>query len=349
MTSDLSRRNFLKLSLLAAGSLAARPLHESPPEDPQNLIGTGRVASSLIYRYESPSFGSTRTGKFPRDSLLRLYEELKSSEGPSSNPLWYRIDEGFVHSGHIQRVDGYHVNEPLEYLQANKILGQVTVPFTQSYRINRNDVWKPLYRLYYESVHWISGIKIGPDQHPWYRLTDERLLVHYYIPALHMRPILSNELSALPGFTPPDDKRILISIQEQSLIAFEKESVVLKTLISSGLLEKEKNRHDIPTETPLGSFRIRTKYPVRHMGDGYLTNDPEAYELPGVPWTMFFHESGYALHGTYWHNNFGTRMSHGCINMRNEEAYWLFRWTEPAYEPGKWYTFGSGTLVQIIE
>lgn len=85
------------------------------------------------------------------------------------------------------------------------------------------------------------------------------------------------------------------------------------------------------------------------MGDGYLTNDPEAYELPGVPWTMFFHESGYALHGTYWHNNFGTRMSHGCINMRNEEAYWLFRWTEPAYEPGKWYTFGSGTLVQIIE
>lgn len=240
MTSDLSRRNFLKLSLLAAGSLAARPLHESPPEDPQNLIGTGRVASSLIYRYESPSFGSTRTGKFPRDSLLRLYEELKSSEGPSSNPLWYRIDEGFVHSGHIQRVDGYHVNEPLEYLQANKILGQVTVPFTQSYRINRNDVWKPLYRLYYESVHWISGIKIGPDQHPWYRLTDERLLVHYYIPALHMRPILSNELSALPGFTPPDDKRILISIQEQSLIAFEKESVVLKTLISSGLLEKEK-------------------------------------------------------------------------------------------------------------
>jgi hypothetical protein len=42
-------------------------------------------------------------------------------------------------------------------------------------------------------------------------------------------------------------------------------------------------------------------------------------------------------------------MSHGCINMRNEDAYYLFRWTDPVYQPGKWYTYGEGTQVQIID
>lgn len=349
MTSEITRRNFIKLSLLTLGSLATRSYQEDPPEESENIVGVGRVASSLIYVYNTPSFGGLRRGRIPRDEILRLYEEVQSPHGPTHNPVWYRIQEGFVHSGRIQRVDGRHINSPLGTLPEKKILGQVTVPFTQSYRINRNEVWKPLYRLYYESLHWISKIVPGPDQSPWYRLTDERLLVHYYIPALHIQPILNNELSTLSSPANQDDRRILISIQAQTLTAFEKETVVLHTKISSGLLDEDKKRNDISTETPLGSFRIRTKFPVRHMGNGYLTADPEAYELPGVPWTMFFHESGFALHGTYWHNNFGTRMSHGCINMRNDEAGWLFRWTEPAYQPGEWYTSGSGTLVQIIE
>jgi len=349
MTSNLSRKNFIKLSLLTLGGLAARSMGEYPPEDQERPVGVGRVTTSLIYIYESPSFRSLRIGQVPRDELLKLYEEIQSPYGPAYNPLWYRVKEGFVHSGRIQRVDGYHINPPLEYLPAKKFLGQVTVPITQSYRINRNQVWKPLYKLYFGSVHWISGIEAGPDQRSWYRLTDERLLVHYFVPALHVQPIFTDELSTLPGLSAPEDKRIVISIQDQTLTAYEKDTVVLKTLISSGLLEIDKKSHDISTETPLGSFRIRTKYPVRHMGDGHLTDDPEAYELPGVPWTMFFHESGYALHGTYWHNNFGTRMSHGCVNMRNEDARWLFRWTEPIYQPGEWYTYGSGTFVQIIQ
>jgi hypothetical protein len=91
------------------------------------------------------------------------------------------------------------------------------------------------------------------------------------------------------------------------------------------------------------------------MGYGALTDDIFAYELPGVPWTMLFHKDGYALHGAYWHNNFGTRMSHGCVNMRYADAQWLFRWTSPEfgsgpdYKPGQMYTMGEGTLVQIIE
>jgi lipoprotein-anchoring transpeptidase ErfK/SrfK len=84
------------------------------------------------------------------------------------------------------------------------------------------------------------------------------------------------------------------------------------------------------------------------MGNGRLTSQVDAYELPGVPWTMAFHKDGYAMHGSYWHNNFGRRMSHGCINMRNEDALWLFRWSDPPFETSDWYTTGLGTLVQVI-
>ena len=69
------------------------------------------------------------------------------------------------------------------------------------------------------------------------------------------------------------------------------------------------------------------------MGNGNLFAGAEDYELPGVPWTSFFTNAGHAFHGTYWHDNFGTPMSHGCINMRTSEAKWLFRWSQPYPNP----------------
>jgi lipoprotein-anchoring transpeptidase ErfK/SrfK len=83
------------------------------------------------------------------------------------------------------------------------------------------------------------------------------------------------------------------------------------------------------------------------MGDGHVTADLEAYELPGVPWVSFFHETGVGFHGTYWHNDFGTPKSHGCINMRTEEARWLYRWTLPEIRPGRIVQKGSGTTVIV--
>jgi len=70
--------------------------------------------------------------------------------------------------------------------------------------------------------------------------------------------------------------------------------------------------------TPTGRFRIYAKYRA-------VTMSGPGYRLPGVPHTMFFYR-GYALHGTYWHNNFGHPMSHGCINLKRADAAWLYRW-----------------------
>jgi lipoprotein-anchoring transpeptidase ErfK/SrfK len=74
------------------------------------------------------------------------------------------------------------------------------------------------------------------------------------------------------------------------------------------------------------------------------------YYLPNVPYVMFFYKA-YSLHGTYWHNNFGQPMSHGCVNLRTEDAQWLYEWSGPVVPPGKNSVRASdtnpGTLVVV--
>lgn len=108
----------------------------------------------------------------------------------------------------------------------------------------------------------------------------------------------------------PDGRRwIEVDISDQTLTAWQGDTAVLQTLISSG-------RTQYPTVR--GAYEIRTKLPLERMiGPGYDT--------PNVPWTMYFFR-GYAIHGAYWHNNFGTPVSHGCVNMRVDEAKALYDW-----------------------
>jgi len=131
------------------------------------------------------------------------------------------------------------------------------------------------------------------------------------------------------------------------LTAYEHDLIAFETTISSGIPAGRPSPNVLSTKTPSGEFRILSKYPSKHMGNGNLFADVDDYELPGVPWTCFFTNAGHAFHGTYWHDNFGAPMSHGCINMRTEEAKWLFRWTRPIHDPDRIYTTGYGTSVII--
>lgn len=111
------------------------------------------------------------------------------------------------------------------------------------------------------------------------------------------------------GAPPHGTRWIEINLSNQTLIAWQGDVAVMQTNISSG------TRY-YPTVT--GRFKIGTKYSAQRMtGPGY--------DLPGVPWVMYFY-SGYAIHGAYWHNNFGTPMSHGCVNMRPGDAGMLYNW-----------------------
>ena len=196
-------------------------------------------------------------------------------------------------------------------------------------------------------MHWIEGIDEGPDGDVWYRVFDELVGFPYHVPAIHLRPIPFDEWSPIAPNMPLEQKRIEVNLSKQVLTAYESEQVVFQTTISSGIAVALKDPKALSTQTPVGEFRILSKYPSKHMGNGNLFAGPNDYELPGVPWTCFFHEAGYAFHGTYWHDNFGTPMSRGCVNMRIEEAKWLFRWVRPLHEPHRIYTPGYGTRVVI--
>jgi lipoprotein-anchoring transpeptidase ErfK/SrfK len=63
------------------------------------------------------------------------------------------------------------------------------------------------------------------------------------------------------------------------------------------------------------------------MAAGNLAHN--GYDLPGVPWICYITEKGVAFHGTYWHNDYGRPHSHGCVNVPNDAAQWVFRWVEP--------------------
>lgn len=106
-------------------------------------------------------------------------------------------------------------------------------------------------------------------------------------------------------------KRILIILSEQKLYAYDGDTLLASFLISSGVAAH-------PTVT--GDFNVWIKLnSTRMTGDGY--------DIPDVLWTMYFYND-YGIHAAYWHNNFGVPMSHGCINMKTEEADWLFHWAE---------------------
>jgi lipoprotein-anchoring transpeptidase ErfK/SrfK len=82
------------------------------------------------------------------------------------------------------------------------------------------------------------------------------------------------------------------------------------------------------TPTPRGTFTIYKKTPSRYMQGPLPGISDQYYDLPGVPWTLYFTQEGAAIHGAYWHNNFGQRWSHGCVNVSLTEAETLYRWAD---------------------
>lgn len=344
----LSRRDFIKISALSLGLLAARPYSPArapfPPQEFTPFAKFGRVTTRSIFTYSQPDMDSSRLERIARDSLLELLEEITSTKGPSYNPHWYRIASGYVHSAYIQRIEHSHPNQPQTSIPEAGLPGEISVPFTQTYYTNRQGQRGALYRLYYGSCHWITGVEQASDGTIWYNLTDEWLKVQYQVSARDVCILPPEALTPIATEVPTEDKRLVVSTKEQTLTAYEGSSPVMQTSISTG------RRY---METPRGEFYINRKTPSKHMGNGALTNDLRAYELPGVPWVSFFHTNGIALHGTYWHDNFGTPMSQGCVNLRLSDARWIFRWCTPPYNPNikdrsEWKVHGKGTLVQVV-
>ncbi len=345
MKAVLTRRDFLKLGAASLIGMGFRSdFDDSATQDEGTVIRVGRDSVSV---YSQPWDQSRIRFQRFRDEIVHVYETVNSPHGPGYNPIWYRVWGGYIHSAYVQKV-GVELNSVLSSIPDKVQLAEVSVPYSQAMRYNQYTGWTPVYRLYYQSTHWISAVEAGPDGEPWYRVYDELLRSEYFLAAPHLRPVSPAELTPLSPEVSPEQKRIEVNLTRQVLKAFEGERLVLETRISSGMPRRGATPAE-STETPRGIYHVQSKMPSKHMGDGNLTDDPEAYEYPGVPWTSFFEPVvGIAFHGTYWHTNYGVPMSHGCINMRPEEAKWIFRWTTPAAPGNEIEKRGMGTLVEVI-
>ncbi len=119
--------------------------------------------------------------------------------------------------------------------------------------------------------------------------------------------------AAAPAPVSYGNRWIDVNLTNQQLTAYENNTPVYYAVISSGRW---------PYLTVTGQFQIYTRYQSQDMNGYRLGYD---YYLPNVPYVQYFYRD-YAIHGTYWHNNFGTPMSHGCVNLTIPDSQWVFNW-----------------------
>ena len=150
----------------------------------------------------------------------------------------------------------------------------------------------------------------------------------------------------MPEEIDPWERWIDVSLSKQMLVAYEGETPVFTTLVSTG----KKGNKEESFRTPKGKWRIQSKHISSSMAGSTATDGD--YSIQDVPWTMFF-EGNYALHGAFWHTRFGRTRSHGCVNLGPTDARWLFYWTTP-FLPETWHGVKSqedspGSMVVVHE
>ncbi len=153
----------------------------------------------------------------------------------------------------------------------------------------------------------------------WLRYPD-RVAGDWYVVADYVSVLLdAGNLSTEEHGHASTTKKIIVDRSEQKLYAYEGDELFMEVAISTGLEL---------TPTPRGTFTVFKKMPSRYMQGplpGLATQD--FYDLPGVPWNLYFTEQGAVIHGAYWHNSFGSPYSHGCVNVDPATARKLYTWT----------------------
>jgi hypothetical protein len=317
-TKTMTRREFLKLggaslALLALPSdplLASALVSEAPP------ASLGRIATwwRQDVRKKASLDADVVTTK-GHDEIIPLYAAVTGEAPWPSNPIWYRTKEGYIHSGYVQPVEEQPQSEVAADVDEPGFWVQVCVPIAEAR-------WNPTspyvaYSLYYGTVYRVIRATADDDGNWWYQLKDGvTWSPGPHVPAWSVRRIPSDQLAPISPGRPY--KWIQIKITDQVLTCFEREVAVFRTRISSGVSG---------VGTPLGEHRVlyqrHTQRMIGGSGDG-------RYDLPGIAFPVYFTRSGVAIHGTYWHNDYGRRHSHGCVNVTNEAAQWVFRWTDPS-------------------
>ncbi|HET9914939.1 MAG TPA: L,D-transpeptidase [Anaerolineales bacterium] len=337
----LSRRDFLKLSKYGLMAIFLPEFSSYFPQQDEFTNLQGRIIDRTVWAYDEPNLNAKRAKLYWHDLVVPITNITVGNDETAYNRVWYQLEAGgYAYSGGIQPVRTI-LNRPQLEIPTRGALGEVSVPYTDAY-LEADLNSDLMYRLYYETVHWVMKTVDGADGSAWYKLLDDKFEQYYYVPAKHIRIIPNEELAPLSPEVPIENKRVELRLDDQLLLAYENGKIVFATRVSTG-----HKRLSGKYTTPVGDkFLTYHKRPTRHMAAGDIASN--GFDLPGVPWVLYITEGGISFHGTYWHNDYGHPHSHGCINMAPQTAKWLYRWTLPTVPPEKLLVYGYvGTKVEI--
>lgn len=349
----ISRREFLNLAALGLAGLTIPPRILQPELKMNGLVDfpksdkLGRVAKGLVEVKARPVYNSQTIETLYEDAVIPWLREVTGEEPTYvfNNQKWVETTNGYIYSPLLQPVKDLP-NQILTDLPVSSrgpgLWAEVTIPYVDVKLENppSENSWVEAkieeglpVRLYYKQVFWVDQIKQDPDGKVLYRVNPNYYggIDMLWADGRAFRPISADEIS--PISPDVEDKRIRIDVSHQTLSCFEGNTEVYFCRVSSGALyDYQGNRVDY-WETPPGKHIITRKYISLQMSGG---TTGAGYDLPGIGWSIIFATGGVAIHSTFWHNNYGDTMSHGCVNVDPEDAQWIFRWTMPQvpYDPG---------------
>ncbi len=248
-------------------------------------------------------------------------------------------------AGRISKFSGVRIKDgaprPLGFVNAKKAWAYNSPSRSKHFRIGRVDRYTPFEVLGFSG----KGRKLFYrfDEGAWLYAGDVRVTT----------------TAPAPKGLEPGERWIDVDVKQQIVTAYEGDKPVYVTLVSTGRVGASR--------TVKGEYRVWAKVSAIAMDntdeeleetaedevvepDAGTLEERKLYSLHDVPWAQFFFES-YALHGVYWHDRFGNRRSHGCVNLAPADARWFFDWTAPHLPDGWWAMHTSpndrGTLVRV--
>ncbi len=358
ITRKFTRREIIKLGIVGAGMMAFHPAMKAFKQlvEWPEVESLGRVCVEKVNIRQRPSADSASVGELYFDDVVAWIREVVGDVPEYRiSSRWVETPQGYVYAPNLQPVRN-RPNVPLTQFPDTSAAGmwvEVTLPFVDvkvdnyppiGYWLQNN--YEP--RYYYSQVLWADQIKTGEDGKIYYRINEKYdrgdIL---WGSAEAFRPITQEEIS--PINPDVEDKKILVNLFQETLSCYEGSREVYFCKVSAGLPFDAKGDPVPVSATPMGSHPIWRKLISTHMEGGSAGG---GFDLPGVAWTCLFAGTGEAIHSTFWHNDYGAKRSHGCVNASPEDAKWIFRWTSPQveYNPGEMtVSMPGGTKIEVVE